>query len=442
MRDRVYTVDINKKMYQTPYYKQFDNDIPFRIKIIENGANADLTGYTIRAFFYNKAEVIQKNCIINGSIVETKLDNNILSCVGDVDVEFCLTKKDIIITTFTIVLKVEKSINRNEAVEKEPGWDIIKDFQTTLDNAINKAKEDVKNAIDKAESDINNAINEANDNVQSLVDKTESNISNTISKAETDVQNTINKAKEDIKNAIDSIPPKSELIGPKGEKGEPGPQGPQGPQGSRGPVGATGPAGPAGQPGPQGSQGPAGPNQISHNTTTTGFTNGHYLYNNNGKVGAKAITPGSIGAAPSSHTHNYLPTKGGNINGDLNVINNLLVAGTQVVSRGSNSNGNWVRFYDGTQICWGSYVYSRNPVDFNTLSIGPAVYGGKGITVTYPQNFVSGTVDANASASTNGYCNCMVASLSANSFVARVWTNYPTTATHLYIEWTATGRWK
>lgn len=36
--------------------------------------------------------------------------------------------------------------------------------------------------------------------------------------------------------------------------------------------------------------------EINASTPVTGFPNGQYLYNNNGKVGAKAITPASIGA--------------------------------------------------------------------------------------------------------------------------------------------------
>lgn len=56
----------------------------------------------------------------------------------------------------------------------------------------------------------------------------------------------------------------------------------------RGPQGATGATGAKGETGATGPQGPAGPNQLSTSTTTTGFTNGHVLYNNNGKVGAKA----------------------------------------------------------------------------------------------------------------------------------------------------------
>ncbi len=147
MRDRVFIIDLNTKMYEKPRYKQYDNDIPFRFRIVENGVDVALAGYTVRAFFDNKHNVIQKNCTISDKVIETKLDNNILAYEGEVKVEITLTKENEIITTFTISLIVEKSINRNAAVELDPGWDIIKDFQTTLDNAIKKAEEDVTNAI-------------------------------------------------------------------------------------------------------------------------------------------------------------------------------------------------------------------------------------------------------------------------------------------------------
>ena len=39
----------------------------------------------------------------------------------------------------------------------------------------------------------------------------------------------------------------------------------------------------------RGEQGPAGPNLVSASTTTSGFENGHLLYNNNGHVGAKSF---------------------------------------------------------------------------------------------------------------------------------------------------------
>ena len=133
--------------------------------------------------------------------------------------------------------------------------------------------------------------------------------------------------------------------GPQGPKGDTGAQGPQGIAGAKGATGAQGPAGitptikagtvttgaagtnaavtastsgttttfnftiprgatgaqgPQGAAGAKGATGAAGPNTVTTATTTSGFTNGHFLYNNNGKVGAKAITAASIGALASS----------------------------------------------------------------------------------------------------------------------------------------------
>ena len=52
----------------------------------------------------------------------------------------------------------------------------------------------------------------------------------------------------------------------------------------------------------RGPQGAAGPNTVSSSTTTSGFENGHVLFNNNGKVGAKKLSASDVGALPSSGT--------------------------------------------------------------------------------------------------------------------------------------------
>ena len=93
-------------------------------------------------------------------------------------------------------------------------------------------------------------------------------------------------------------------VGPQGEKGDPGEQGPAGE------MGPAGPQGPKGDTGAQGAVGPAGPNAVSAATTVSGFSAGQYLYNNNGKVGAKTILPSEIGAAAVSHTHDHAQVVG------------------------------------------------------------------------------------------------------------------------------------
>lgn len=52
----------------------------------------------------------------------------------------------------------------------------------------------------------------------------------------------------------------------------------------------------------RGEQGPAGPNMVSSDTTTSGFENGHVLFNNNGKVGAKKLSASDVGALAKDGT--------------------------------------------------------------------------------------------------------------------------------------------
>ena len=141
-------------------------------------------------------------------------------------------------------------------------------------------------------------------------------------------------------------------------------RGPQGPTGATGAKGETGSQGPQGI---QGPQGPAGPNTLTTSTTTSGFTNGHYLYNNNGTVAAKAIPTASTsaagivqltsdtnststtlaatasavkaaydlaaGKANASHSHSYLPLSGGTLTGNLTISTILNASAIQVSNK-------------------------------------------------------------------------------------------------------------
>ncbi|MCC0752782.1 hypothetical protein KGF47_18855, partial [Clostridioides sp. ZZV13-5731] len=132
MRDRIYIVDINTKMYQIARYKQNDNNVSYNMRIVQDSIDVDLTGYTALAFFsLPSGRVTQKNCTIEGSTVYTELSHIELSEKGDVISEITLYKDDKVVTTFSTIIKVEKSINRN-AIEDEPSWDIIKDILNVL----------------------------------------------------------------------------------------------------------------------------------------------------------------------------------------------------------------------------------------------------------------------------------------------------------------------
>lgn len=120
-------------------------------------------------------------------------------------------------------------------------------------------------------------------------------------------------AKAAVKEAADSGAFKGDKGDPgppgvPGPKGDPGPQGAQGIQGPKGATGATGATGPRGATGATGAQGPQGPR---------------------GATGPQGPA-GPIGPAGASAV--------------------------------ATSGAKWVRFSDGTQICWGSRTgYSSNP---------------------------------------------------------------------------------
>lgn len=145
LRDRIYTVDINTKSYQVAKYKQFDNGMKFKINLLENNIEKDLAGYTAIANFQrpDKKRVYQ-SCVIEGSIVTTIIENNITEVAGDVVVEFTFYKDDLVVTTFSLKINIEKSIDKN-AITEEPRWDFI----TVI---INQVKEAIKDAEETEES--------------------------------------------------------------------------------------------------------------------------------------------------------------------------------------------------------------------------------------------------------------------------------------------------
>lgn len=156
--------------------------------------------------------------------------------------------------------------------------------------------------------------------------------------------NAASAAKAAVKEAADSGAFKGDkgdrgpqgVQGPKGDTGPQGAQGIQGPKGATGATGATGPRGATGATGPQGPQGPRG------------------------ATGPQGPA-GPIGPAGASAV--------------------------------ATSGAKWVRFSDGTQICWGSRTgYSSNPtiqfpvafanIDYAIGAIKGENAGGGGMSVS------------------------------------------------------------
>ncbi|MDB0439883.1 hypothetical protein C4R89_10090 [Clostridioides difficile] len=186
MRDKTYTVDLNTKVYSVPIYKQFDNLIPFSIRLVEDGKEVDLEGYTALAFFQNDKVLIQKNCIVNGNIVKAILDNNILALPGLIKVEFQFRKNQEIVTTFQMKIQVEESLDKDNAIESTPQWDLL----------------------GQAIIDITNSINDINDTKENLINDISTNISTSTSKIDSSIDSMtqdINIVKENLVNDISEL---------------------------------------------------------------------------------------------------------------------------------------------------------------------------------------------------------------------------------------------
>lgn len=101
---------------------------------------------------------------------------------------------------------------------------------------------------------------------------------------------------------------------------------------------------------------------------------------------------------------------------------------------GSNTNGQWVKFPDGTMICWGS----KDVTSSTSATSAYFKYYGTA-TATFPQTFYSGpTVVSNIQKAAH-YWNTTVTSISTTGCTVYAAGNSNTTSTVDYI---AVGRWK
>ncbi len=240
MRDRIYTVDINTKSYQVAKYKQYDNAIEFKINLLENNIEKDLTGYTAIANFQRPdGKIVYQSCTIENSIATTIIENNITEVAGDVIVEFTFYKDDLVVTTFSLKINIEKSIDKNSITE-EPKWDYIsvtinqvkevvegieeiketeearKEAEIKRVEEFNSIKETFDSKVTEVTDAKNSMISDVNTTKTTLIDEV-----NTVKAEVTTAKNTmiseVTTAKEtmqtEVTDAINAIPTKEELKG-------------------------------------------------------------------------------------------------------------------------------------------------------------------------------------------------------------------------------------
>ena len=126
-----------------------------------------------------------------------------------------------------------------------------------------------------------------------------------------------------------------------------------------------------------------------------------------------------------------------NIYGSGGIFGSLRVRGILAVDSGSNSNGNWVKFYDGTMFAYKSTTYYADI----TRSAG-SLYYGYGASWTFPVAFIGEPIvsitlndsimlstNANGITSTNVSAVCIYSYKSASGYMVKY-------------DMIAVGRWK
>jgi hypothetical protein len=111
-----------------------------------------------------------------------------------------------------------------------------------------------------------------------------------------------------------------------------------------------------------------------------------------------------------------------------------------VIERGSNANGEYVRFADGTQICWGTGTVSAVTAANNLFGAtsGVGVYGNA--TVVLPAAFSSTLYSVSNQPTFRGFTVLGAYSKSLSSFAIRMGVSGSNTA-DVPFEWYAIGRW-
>lgn len=150
MRDRTINIDLNEGNSRSLRYKQFDNNNILKIIIKENKQEVDLLTYTARVFFNLPSNtILEKDAIIEDNKIVISLDNCILSESGRIITEIVLSNSNQIVTTFKMYLDVESSIDRNEAIQSMPEWDMIVDVIDNIDKKVDKVEG--KSLVDNTE---------------------------------------------------------------------------------------------------------------------------------------------------------------------------------------------------------------------------------------------------------------------------------------------------
>jgi hypothetical protein len=121
------------------------------------------------------------------------------------------------------------------------------------------------------------------------------------------------------------------------------------------------------------------------------------------------------------------------VEGDVNTLGNYYESDVRVIESGSNSNGYWIKYVDGTLVQYGTQNF-----DSSTTAAG-AIYRSALISVTLPTSFLNTLFTICVSSSASLWFGANTNGVSGLQFRMFYHTSLTGTRTAL---WSAIGRWK
>ena len=120
MRNRIAIVDIATRKFKALSYKQYDANNLLQMVILENGKIIDISSYNVIIYFkMPSGKMYREFGDIKNNTIDIILSSDVLYESGKVTLEVELRETDKIVTTFSIYLNVEKSIDGNDTTDIE-----------------------------------------------------------------------------------------------------------------------------------------------------------------------------------------------------------------------------------------------------------------------------------------------------------------------------------
>ena len=120
MRNRIAIVDIATRKFKALSYKQYDANNLLQMVILENGKIIDISSYNAIIYFkMPSGKMYREFGDIKNNTIDIILSSDVLYESGKVTLEVELRETDKIVTTFSIYLNVEKSIDGNDTTDIE-----------------------------------------------------------------------------------------------------------------------------------------------------------------------------------------------------------------------------------------------------------------------------------------------------------------------------------